>query len=176
MGLESAGVLLSNLGGHHELNRVKVLVQLSSNKIGQLLEQIDQETETGNQNQDFPLSKERPNLSVDPIATGQIPRSVVLIDDCPLIRQSWRIFLERRGVNLHSFASAQEFDLVCENFDRSTPLYIDLELGRGVSGLDVSRTYFERGFETIYLATGHERTEARPFYIHGVVGKTPPGL
>ena len=54
-------------------------------------------------------------------------------------------------------------------------IYIDFDLGRKESGVDVASTISGLGFENIFLATGftHLKAENLP-HIKGVVGKTPP--
>ncbi|HAF95740.1 MAG: hypothetical protein A2X34_10535 [Elusimicrobia bacterium GWC2_51_8] len=62
-----------------------------------------------------------------------------------------------------------------EAFPKSTPIYIDSELGEGVKGEDIAKTIHACGFETIYLETGHppERFAGMP-WIKEVISKDPP--
>lgn len=165
--LGSANMCLAENSGPEAVNSIKNLVRLSSERVLHLISQIDQETGrlAGVQ---IPVSHTE--------SGGTNPPDAVLIDDCPMVRQSWSVFFRKRGKLLCAFASASEFDAVRGNFHKTTPLYIDLDLGNGENGLNVSSAYFELGFKNIYLATGHQLIESMPSYLSGVIGKIPPDL
>jgi hypothetical protein len=58
------------------------------------------------------------------------------------------------------------------NFDCTTPIYIDSELGESIRGEQYAKYLYELGFENIYLATGYHNSYFVPMYwIKEVVGK-----
>jgi len=100
---------------------------------------------------------------------------LVLIDDDPIVRTSWEVSLRGRGLVLHSFATPRDFDRVAAGYERATPLYLDVELGGGLNGIEISQNYAALGFTTIFLTTGHARKDVPSLaHVAGVCGKTPP--
>ncbi len=100
-------------------------------------------------------------------------RTVVLVDDDPLVRLSWKI--EARAVSLRAFSCAAEFLGAAERLDRDSSVYIDCELGQGVRGEDLAVRAAAMGFRRVFLATGHSaRSIEVPDGVSGVVGKDPP--
>ncbi|MBI3535822.1 MAG: hypothetical protein HY072_10110, partial [Deltaproteobacteria bacterium] len=60
-------------------------------------------------------------------------------------------------------------------FDKNTPIYVDVNLGNGISGEDVAKKICERGFKNIFLATGYEPGRYQHLsFLNGVVSKNPP--
>lgn len=115
-----------------------------------------------------------PIRTVEP--TSEILRwDAILIDDDDLARATWKIAAARLGKRLRSFRSVSEFLEGCGRIDRSTPVYIDVELGDNVKGDVESLKIHELGFAEIYLATGHGAGKfAGAVHLRGVVGKEPP--
>ena len=79
------------------------------------------------------------------------------------------------GIILKAFKAPAEFLSSLEAFPKDTPIYTDSELGDGIKGEDIAKTIHARGFETIYLETGHppEHFAGMP-WIKKVISKDPP--
>lgn len=97
----------------------------------------------------------------------------VLIDDDILVRESWRMKLERSGKKgwyLESFDPLQ-----IETLPLETPIFIDVSLKDGVNGVDVLRTLYSHGFRDLYLATGYDASEYLAVReAKAILGKEPP--
>lgn len=112
-----------------------------------------------------PLSLEKPRLKFD----------ACLIDDDPLVRMTWIMAAKESKINFEAFHSREAFLEKAEIFDRSTPIYIDMNLADDVKGTDVAVDLSELGFANLYLATGYEIDSIRsiPKCIQQVCGKDP---
>jgi len=100
----------------------------------------------------------------------------VLIDDDPLVRITWKMAAERRGIPLKVFSRVEEFEKFKAQLDFSSLIYIDSQLDDGVRGEEIARQLSGEGFTQIYLATGFDPSEFegyRPF-LKGIIGKEPP--
>ncbi|MFH1356770.1 MAG: HAMP domain-containing sensor histidine kinase [bacterium] len=101
----------------------------------------------------------------------------ILIDDDYLVHTSWNIIAKRCGKIIRCYADPKDFVTNSKNINKSTPLYIDSNLGDDVKGEELAKEYFEQGFENIYLATGYSVEDFPNMpWIKGVVGKEPPFL
>ncbi|MBU0505667.1 HAMP domain-containing histidine kinase, partial [bacterium] len=99
----------------------------------------------------------------------------ILIDDDYLVHTSWNIIAKRCGKIIRCYADPKDFVTNSKNINKSTPLYIDSNLGDDVKGEELAKEYFEQGFENIYLATGYSVEDFPNMpWIKGVVGKEPP--
>ena len=104
------------------------------------------------------------------------PRAI-LIDDDNLVHLSWQLSAKQAGKQVVCFDSVDQFEADCSLYDAQTPVYIDVNLGSGVRGEEVSRKVFELGFKEIYLATGFsEDGISKPDFVEAVVGKDPPEI
>ncbi len=101
----------------------------------------------------------------------------VLIDDEDLVHATWRITAKRDGKRVLLCKSFEEFFERSGALDRATAIYVDVSLGRGVRGEDVSKRVVDAGFANVYLSTGHRAEQfAHLAWLKGVVGKEPPWL
>lgn len=105
-------------------------------------------------------------------------RTVALIDDDPFTHQSWQISAKKRDITLACFTEFAAFQANAKNIPLSTEIYIDSDLKpEQLKGEQVAQGLFDRGYKTIFLATG---TPASRFpempWIKGIVGKEPPWL
>lgn len=101
----------------------------------------------------------------------------VLIDNDRLVRATWKAAAVRTGKNLRDFGSIDEFFAVAQAIERSTPVYVDADLGGEVKGDRESLKIHDLGFTEIYLATGHPPEEfAGLTHLRGVVGKESPWI
>lgn len=108
-------------------------------------------------------------------AAARERHDAVLIDDDPLTRMTWKIAAARLGKKLRSFESVADFLKESDGIDRTTPVYVDSELGDDVKGEVESLEIHGLGFGEVYLATGHGAGRfASLAHLRGVVGKEPP--
>lgn len=99
----------------------------------------------------------------------------VLIDDDMLVHMTWKMVAREKGLQVTAVSSREEFMGVCGSLDRSTPVYVDSNLGDGVKGEELAKELHDAGFSNIYLATGYAPETFNPMpWIKGVVGKEPP--
>ena len=99
----------------------------------------------------------------------------VLIDDDPLVAQTWNLSASLKGKRIGVFASLDGFLKERESLSKLTPIFIDVDLGAGVLGHDVSHKIHELGFENIYFVTGFEADAVvRPSFVSSVLGKDFP--
>jgi hypothetical protein len=108
------------------------------------------------------------------ILTPKLLLDACLIDDDPLIEMVWKTAAGDRQKSLQCFSKADDFLATCQNLDSNTPIYVDANLGDGVSGVEVSKQIFDLGFENIYLCTGYDPTDFPPTpWLKGILGKDP---
>ena len=106
------------------------------------------------------------------ITQPKIKYDAVLIDDDELIHMTWQMMAKEKNKSVILFKTEAEFLAVASAFDKTTPLYIDVNLANGVSGIDVAKRIHALGFSKLYLATGYAEIE-KPSFITAVVGKEP---
>lgn len=99
----------------------------------------------------------------------------VLIDDDHLVHSVWKVAARTSGKTLGAFSTPREFLAMVGQMDKTTPIYVDSNLGEGVRGEDFAKELHAQGFRNLYLATGRQR-ESLPVmpWIKEVVGKKAP--
>jgi len=101
----------------------------------------------------------------------------LLDDDTQLIHAVWASVAESKGLKIKMFATPQDFFASADSIDRQTPIYVDISLGNGIKGTDVSHEIHKLGFVNINLATGYDADSiVVPAFIRQVVGKDFPDL
>jgi len=101
----------------------------------------------------------------------------ILIDDDSLVRMVWENAAKERGLVLATFPSSDGFYEIAEEIDRSTPIYVDSNLGGGVRGEELSQRIAKMGFCRLFLATGYESEQFPPMpWLSGVTGKDVPWM
>jgi len=98
----------------------------------------------------------------------------ILLDDDFLVHSCWKIDAESRNKKFIGFQTVGEFFARADEFDFSSPLFVDSNLGSGIKGEEVSKRAFELGFKNVYLCTGYEPDSfpAMP-WLKGIKGKDP---
>ncbi len=112
-----------------------------------------------------------------PIKLKEIPDNIeyVLIDDSRLNRATWEIMARRKQRKVLTFEKPRDFFDVAEKINKDAKFYVDLNLGAGLSGKDVTREIHAKGFQEIYLYTGESRVDTTLMpWLAGVAGKTLP--
>ncbi|MGB0455179.1 MAG: sensor histidine kinase, partial [Bacteriovoracaceae bacterium] len=99
----------------------------------------------------------------------------VLIDDDPLVRTIWESHCKKSNINLFSFDSISSFNEKKKELSKSTPIYIDVNLGDNLLGTDVAKTLWKEGYTEIYLTTGHDKKDfVHLTFLKGIISKSPP--
>ena len=111
-----------------------------------------------------------------PVA-GNVPQpaSAVLIDDDMLVHMTWEMVAEANGISLKAFKEPKEFLKTIAILPKSTPIYIDAELGNDINGEDIAKDLHAKGFTNLTLSTGHapEEFACLPPWLK-IIGKEPP--
>lgn len=99
----------------------------------------------------------------------------ILIDDEDLIRGAWRFSAKKVGKKIKTFASLEQFETICAGLNRATPIFVDLKLGKGESGLTVSKDLHDRGFTELFICTGTDAQSVGEVpWVKEVREKRPP--
>ncbi|MEW5951159.1 MAG: HAMP domain-containing sensor histidine kinase [Elusimicrobiota bacterium] len=102
-------------------------------------------------------------------------KTIVLIDDDNLVRKNWEIEARRKNMAIKTYSNPKDFLERIEEFPRDILIYVDGELGEGLKGEEICRLIYEKGFENIYMETGHKEERFKEIvYIKGVIGKEFP--
>ena len=97
---------------------------------------------------------------------------LVLIDDDSLVILTWKSSL--KGKNILCYENELCFDDVIKNVTKTTPLYVDVHLGKA-DGIELATRFHKAGFTDIRLCTGYEADSINaPEFIKKVIGKNPP--
>jgi FixJ family two-component response regulator len=109
------------------------------------------------------------------IAAPKIKPDCILIDDDQLVHLGWKMSAKSAGRSILCFSNANEFFHSAEKLDKNTFIYVDVQLANEVSGVEIAKKVFKKGFINIFLTTGFdsERFEHLKF-LKGVVGKSFP--
>ena len=103
------------------------------------------------------------------------PPDAVLIDDDPDIRFVWGLEAKAVGKLSQTYAMSDAFLAVAAQIAKTTPIYVDVDLGNGTKGEDVAKTLHAAGFTQLYLATGYSAKDfAHVTWVQGILGKLPP--
>lgn len=102
----------------------------------------------------------------------------ILIDDDILVRLAWTESAKRAQKKIRVFCGYEDFLAEVASLDRSTCVYVDVQLAGSVGGDEIAGSIHQLGFKSVYLATGHFPQNVSAFeglkFLAGIVGKTPP--
>ena len=100
----------------------------------------------------------------------------ILIEDEQLIRYYWESSAKRRGKKVLALSGLDEFYALEEKPSIHTPVFIDMELGRNMNGLEVAKQLSILGYQSLYISTSYdaEFINAPVSLIRGVISKDPP--
>ena len=99
----------------------------------------------------------------------------VLVDDDPLVRMSWKMVAQQKGKSILLCNSVDDFREKMAELDRSTPIYLDSNLGGGLRGEEFAIELAQEGFTEVFLATGYRTSDFEGLPgVKAVVGKDPP--
>jgi len=100
---------------------------------------------------------------------------IILIDDARANRLAWEAQAKRANRTLATFASGDDFFVLEESIDRSTPIYVDYFFDGEAVGAMIAEKLVNCGFLNVYLATAYPKDKVRlPRGVRGVVGKEFP--
>lgn len=101
----------------------------------------------------------------------------VLIDDKPIVRETWQIGAKIAGKKIATYSGVDEFMRDSEIINKDANIYIDSDLGGGDRGEVLSEKIYNKGFKQIYLTTGFGKKDFGKIpWITDVVDKDPPFL
>lgn len=110
-----------------------------------------------------------------PCVTDQVSgRTAVLLDDDMLVHMNWKMAAKAAGVELKAFKIPEDFAVAIKTLSKTTPIYIDSDLGNDVKGENIAKALHEKGFTNITMATGHGPEEFAHLPWLKVTGKEPP--
>ncbi|MGK5086886.1 HAMP domain-containing sensor histidine kinase [Bdellovibrionota bacterium FG-2] len=99
----------------------------------------------------------------------------ILIDDDEVIRDAWRFSAVTNKKEFRSFDSLEQFESIAAVLDRSTPVFVDLWLADGASGLTVSKILHDRGFTELHICTGTDAESLGEVpWVKGIRDKVAP--
>jgi anti-sigma regulatory factor (Ser/Thr protein kinase) len=99
----------------------------------------------------------------------------ILIDDDDLVHMSWSRVAKHAGKALRAFLHPDQFFELANTFTRTSPVYVDANLGNGIKGAIVAERIHKMGFTQVYLATGYDPDQFKGLdFLSGIIGKEPP--
>lgn len=99
-------------------------------------------------------------------------KTIVLIDDDPLVRFNWKRQGQKLNITVSTFDSVSSFLSNKSEFPLHTPIYIDSNLG-SERGEILSEKLYKLGFKKIILTTGSpKRSILKTQWISVIVGKS----
>lgn len=110
---------------------------------------------------------------IDELERLEGPPDLVLIDDDPLVEELWRLGASDRGLKLKVARQVEDVETLA--LPRSTPIFVDLNLGLLGRGLGVADGLRRKGYDRLYLTTGQNLAKwSSTAGFRGVVGKDFP--
>lgn len=99
----------------------------------------------------------------------------IFIDDSRYLTDAWQAQASLKGKKLVVFNSIEDAERYIHLFPKTTPIYIDSELGGNIKGEDLAKSLYNKGFSTLYLCTGRDELEFPAMsWIKKIVGKEYP--
>ncbi len=118
----------------------------------------------------------KPMAGLVPIEFAEPKQSFdgILIEDDQLVHATWKLAAQDKNKSFISFYNHIGFFEHSNQFDLSSKIYVDSNLGNGVRGEDIAKQISELGFENIYLCTGYQSIDFGHMpWIKGILGKDP---
>ena len=111
----------------------------------------------------------------------QLPKKIeassevfILIDDDAMVRETWKVLAKVHGKTLSVFEDFDSFDQKLSIFTPAqTSVYIDENLGNGISGTSLVPKARALGFTKVYITTGSHSTNNESLTVFG---KSPPWM
>jgi FixJ family two-component response regulator len=100
---------------------------------------------------------------------------LIFIDDSESLAQAWEMAGATVNKNVKIYHSAAKLLSEIERYSQSTPLYIDSQLEGQMSGEELAKILYDKGYRELYLATGYPPEHfSHCTWLKAVVGKNPP--
>jgi CheY-like chemotaxis protein len=102
---------------------------------------------------------------------------IILINDDKLVHINWSNYCKKKKLPFLGFTSIDAFLNVAQEFNSCSRIYIDSNLGDGISGEMEAEKIFQLGFNNLFLATGYEKGDInKPFWIKEVYSNSPENI
>lgn len=99
----------------------------------------------------------------------------VLLDDDPYLQKAWQRDAQRKGKRLALISSPSEWLNIRGDISKNTPIYLDSNLGKEISGEEFAKKIYLSGYSNLHLATGYDPDEFNHIpWIKTVGGKLSP--
>jgi FixJ family two-component response regulator len=99
----------------------------------------------------------------------------VLIDDDELMHLLWKQEASKHHIELHVYSTAEQFLGHIQDYQKNTPIYIDLQLGEGISGNQLCEKLQELTFDNLYICSGLPKVDIDVNLSRDrILGKKPP--
>lgn len=107
--------------------------------------------------------------------SGEKKYDLILIDNDQNLCATWELAALSSDKNLGVFNEISQLESILDTIALDTALYIDSDLGDGVKGEDFAKELYKKGYNNIYLTTGHDSSHF-PYmhWIKQIIGKEPP--
>ncbi len=98
---------------------------------------------------------------------------IILVDDDALVRLNWESRAKKAKIHFKAYSRGEELLPILETLPLETNFYLDMEIkNSALSGIELAKILKEKGFNNLYLASGHEHIESDLFI--GQQSKTCP--
>ena len=99
----------------------------------------------------------------------------ILLDDEPYVIKVWQAFASQKGLRLATFTDPHELLRSIERFQKTTNIFVDVQLKSDLHGIDVARKLVGRGYKSVYFTTSHSDGELEEVTgIKGIIDKRFP--
>lgn len=101
--------------------------------------------------------------------------ALVFLDDDRALTTVWEREADYKGISILTFNRVADLEEALPTIDKNTPIYIDSNLGGEVNGEEFAKELYGKGFQQLYLASGHPESHFGKLpWIKGFTGKEPP--
>lgn len=99
---------------------------------------------------------------------------LMLVDDNKLVTDTWTIESKKHGKKLVTFNNKNVLMEHIKLFNKSLPVYLDLNLGKD-NGIDIAEELYIMGYKNLYITTGYDprKINKSPWIIE-IISKEPP--
>lgn len=100
---------------------------------------------------------------------------LILLDDDELIRLSWDHSAQKQNRKIACYSKSADLMNEINNISKSTPIYLDSELGEEKKGQDIALELFKMGYTNLILCTGHSPDQFKDMHwLTKIQGKNYP--
>jgi hypothetical protein len=100
---------------------------------------------------------------------------IIFIDDDEYITNIWIEKAKIINKKIRVFNDIFEFMEIFHLYDKTVLIYIDSSLGGNLKGEEFAKILYDKGYQNIFLATGHPPENFKNIYwVKEIIGKEPP--